>query len=269
MKRSYTLFMILAAALLAPGTLLPVLAESTVPQAKAPANLAIGNYLSPEPVLPAVLDMPGMASPVEAGLPEQSGPNAANADAHKVTDELMKNYLASVYYTPASVAIPELDNIPYPLDPALPPPDMPVLTAPVKAAKKAATLKFRMPLDSMVLSSVFGFRWGRMHEGIDLAANAGTPIHAAEAGRVAYAGWAEGYGNFVVIDHGGGISTRYGHAATLAVAAGQSVKKGQTIARVGSTGHSTGPHLHFEVVTAGQHHNPIDFFGRTIRLAKN
>jgi murein DD-endopeptidase MepM/ murein hydrolase activator NlpD len=102
-------------------------------------------------------------------------------------------------------------------------------------------------------------RWGRMHEGIDLGAAYGTPIAAAAAGTVIYAGWMEGYGNLTVIDHGGGLSTAYGHQSNIAVAVGQQVAQGQIIGNVGSTGHSTGPHLHFEVRVDGAPVDPLGY----------
>ena len=109
------------------------------------------------------------------------------------------------------------------------------------------------------VTSPFGWRWGRMHEGIDIAAASGTPIGASAAGTVIYAGWLGGYGNVVVIDHGGGISTTYGHQSSLAVGNGSYVAQGQTIGYVGSTGHSTGPHLHFEVRLNGVPQDPLGY----------
>ncbi len=108
------------------------------------------------------------------------------------------------------------------------------------------------------VTSPFGWRWGRMHEGIDIAAAYGTPIGAAAAGTVIYCGWMSGYGNLVVIDHGGGLSTAYAHQSSIAAGCGQSVGRSQTIGYVGSTGHSTGPHLHFEVRING---SPVDPLG--------
>jgi murein DD-endopeptidase MepM/ murein hydrolase activator NlpD len=108
------------------------------------------------------------------------------------------------------------------------------------------------------VTSGFGSRWGRMHEGIDIAVGEGTPVHAAASGTVIYAGWLEGYGNLVVIDHGNGLSTAYGHNSSLASSLGQSVAAGQVIAYSGSTGHSTGPHVHFEVRLNG---SPVDPLG--------
>jgi murein DD-endopeptidase MepM/ murein hydrolase activator NlpD len=102
----------------------------------------------------------------------------------------------------------------------------------------------------------------RRHYGLDVGAPKGTPIFAATDGTIIYSGWnSGGYGNMVIIDHGGGLFTRYGHATKLLVKAGDTVKRGDTIALVGSTGRSTGPHLHFEVLKGDIHHriNPLDY----------
>jgi murein DD-endopeptidase MepM/ murein hydrolase activator NlpD len=107
------------------------------------------------------------------------------------------------------------------------------------------------------ITSGFGWRWGRIHEGIDIGAACGTPIRAAASGTVVYAGWMDGYGNIIVIDHGGGMATAYAHQSALYVGSG-SVSQGQTIGAVGSTGHSTGCHLHFEVRVNG---TPVDPLG--------
>jgi murein DD-endopeptidase MepM/ murein hydrolase activator NlpD len=111
------------------------------------------------------------------------------------------------------------------------------------------------------VTSGFGWRWGRMHEGIDIAVPAGTPVSAAASGRVIYAGWMGGYGNLVVIDHGGGLATAYGHNSAIVVGHGGSVSQGQTIAFAGSTGHSTGPHVHFEVRVNGSAVDPLGYLG--------
>jgi len=107
------------------------------------------------------------------------------------------------------------------------------------------------------VTSGFGMRWGRLHAGIDIAVAYGTPIHASAAGTVIFAGWMGGYGNFVIIDHGGGLATAYAHQSSIAVGGG-SVSQGQVIGYVGSTGHSFGPHLHFEVRVNG---SPVDPLG--------
>jgi len=109
------------------------------------------------------------------------------------------------------------------------------------------------------VTSPFGWRWGRMHEGIDIGASYGSGIHAAAAGTVLYCGWESGYGNLVVIDHGGNLATAYGHQSAIAVTCGQQVSQGQVIGYVGSTGHSTGPHLHFEVRINGAPVDPLGY----------
>jgi murein DD-endopeptidase MepM/ murein hydrolase activator NlpD len=106
------------------------------------------------------------------------------------------------------------------------------------------------------VTSEFGYRWGRLHAGIDISDPSGTPIHAAKAGQVIFAGWMDGYGNCVIIDHGGGFSTLYGHQSRLGTSDGASVTRGETIGFVGSTGHSTGNHLHFETRVNGTPENP-------------
>lgn len=107
------------------------------------------------------------------------------------------------------------------------------------------------------VTSPFGMRWGRMHEGIDIASNAGPPVVAPLAGTVSFAGWQSGYGNLVKINHGNGLETRYGHLSSIAVAKGQPVATGTQIGVMGSTGRSTGTHLHFEVRVGGTPYNPL------------
>jgi len=109
------------------------------------------------------------------------------------------------------------------------------------------------------LTSPFGMLWGRMHQGQDIACGYGTAIHAAKTGTVVFAGQMSGYGNVVIIDHGGGFSTLYAHQSRMAVSQGQHVGQGDVIGYVGSTGHSTGPHLHFETRFGGTPRNPIPY----------
>ena len=102
-----------------------------------------------------------------------------------------------------------------------------------------------------VFTSGYGWRWGRMHKGIDIANNVGTPIFAAKDGVIAFAGWSSGYGYLVEMAHGDGSSTRYAHNSRLLVKKGQMVPQGTRISLMGSTGRSTGPHLHFEIRRPG------------------
>lgn len=109
------------------------------------------------------------------------------------------------------------------------------------------------------ISSRFGPRWGRMHEGLDIAVNTGTRVRAAADGVVRFAGWNGGYGYLVVIDHGRGIETRYAHNSRLQVKRGQRVSRGEVIALSGSTGNSTGPHVHFEIRQNGKPVDPLRY----------
>ncbi len=125
------------------------------------------------------------------------------------------------------------------------------------AVARASFSRFIWPTKGEI-SSPFGWRWGRLHAGVDLANDAGTHVMAARAGRVIWAGWRGGYGYTVMIDHGGGYVSLYGHLSDFFVEVGQYVRAGQRIASMGSTGNSTGPHLHFEVQKDGQ---PVDPMG--------
>ena len=111
------------------------------------------------------------------------------------------------------------------------------------------------------VTSEYGRRWGRLHAGIDIAAPNGTPIVAAAAGTVTFAGQQSGYGNVVMIDHGGGFTTVYAHQSRLAVSGGESVSRGTRIGAVGNTGRSTGPHVHFETRYGGSPRNPRGCLG--------
>jgi len=109
------------------------------------------------------------------------------------------------------------------------------------------------------VTSGFGFRWGRLHAGLDIAAPSGTPITAAKGGTVILAGSNGGYGNTVIIDHGGGLSTLYAHMSRIGTSDGAVVKQGQQIGGVGTTGNSTGNHLHFETRVGGSPQNPLGY----------
>jgi murein DD-endopeptidase MepM/ murein hydrolase activator NlpD len=116
---------------------------------------------------------------------------------------------------------------------------------------------FVWPVAGAVVSP-FGWRWGRMHEGIDIAAGYGAPIAAAASGTVIYAGYMGGYGNLIIVDHGGGVATAYAHQSSFAVGGG-TVSQGQTLGYVGCTGHCYGPHLHFEVRVNGSAVDPLGY----------
>ena len=114
------------------------------------------------------------------------------------------------------------------------------------------------PVNGPIVSP-FGMRWGRLHAGVDIAVPTGTPVHAAQSGRVAIAGWVSGYGNYTCIQHSGGLSTCYGHQSSIGVSVGQSVSQGQVIGSSGCTGHCFGPHVHFETRINGVPVNPAGY----------
>lgn len=137
------------------------------------------------------------------------------------------------------------------------------------ACEALAVGDWTLPLDSgYTLTSGFGSRVHpitgeiRFHAGLDMAAPTGTPVHAVTAGRVTWAGASDGYGNLVRIQHAGGIETYYGHLSTFTVKAGQQVAAGDLIGKVGSTGNSTGPHLHLEIRHNGEPTNPGPFLSQ-------
>jgi murein DD-endopeptidase MepM/ murein hydrolase activator NlpD len=109
------------------------------------------------------------------------------------------------------------------------------------------------------LTSPFGQRWGRLHAGIDISAAAGTPIRAADSGRVALAGWQGGYGLYTCVRHTSALSTCYAHQSRLGTSPGAAVRQGQVIGYVGNTGHSFGNHLHFETWVRGSPVDPMGF----------
>ena len=135
--------------------------------------------------------------------------------------------------------------------------------APVTTAR--VSIPSRMPVEGVRLTSDYGMRWHpviggrRAHKGVDLAGPIGTPIHATADAVVGKAEWFSSYGLYVALEHGGDIQTRYGHMSRLNVSAGQHVRKGDVIGYIGTTGRSTGPHLHYEVRIAGVAVNPIPY----------
>ncbi len=132
-------------------------------------------------------------------------------------------------------------------------------TASANIANQASIQGGIWPTVSHYISSYYGWRWGTIHSGTDIAGKSGDPIYAYKSGLVTFAGWGGDYGNLVKVDHGNGISTWYGHCSKLLVAAGTEVAQGQTIALMGTTGNSTGNHLHFEVRINGVHVNSLPY----------
>ena len=130
--------------------------------------------------------------------------------------------------------------------------------APASSAAPVSSSGWSWPASGPVTSG-FGYRWGRMHEGIDIGAPDRSAIYAATSGTVSYAGPMGGYGNLVLVDHGGGVVTAYAHQSSILVGVGTSVAAGQQIGLVGSTGNSTGPHLHFEVRVGGSPQDPMAY----------
>ena len=121
---------------------------------------------------------------------------------------------------------------------------------------------FSLPLrDAFRYTSGFGGRWGRMHEGVDMAGPIGTPVYSTADGVVIYAGWENGYGRLIRIQHEFGIETRYGHLNEIDVAVGQRVSRGDHIGDMGNSGRSTGPHLHYEIRVDGEPLNPMIYIG--------
>ena len=139
-------------------------------------------------------------------------------------------------------------------------------TAPMAVTARPTT---RGTSQLLRISSPFGWRSDpikgirRRHDGIDLPGRLGDGVFATGSGHVTVAGWAGGYGNLVEIGHPGGVRTRYGHLSEIMVSPGERVKQGQRIGRVGSTGRSTGPHLHYEVRSQGLPADPLAFIGQT------
>lgn len=127
----------------------------------------------------------------------------------------------------------------------------------------------RMPVEGVRMTSDYGMRTHpvlggrRQHKGVDLAGPTGTPVYATADGTVGMAQWFSSYGNYVQIEHGAGLQTRYGHLSAYTVKPGQVVKKGTLIGYIGTTGRSTGPHLHYEVRVAGEAVNPVPYMVET------
>lgn len=123
---------------------------------------------------------------------------------------------------------------------------------------------FQSPLGTFWVSSPFGTRDGRIHEGVDMAADAGTPVLSADSGTVIFSGECAGYGNLIILDHKNGFTTYYAHCSLLCTSLGEMPQKGDVIGKVGSTGNSTGPHLHFEIRKEDVPLDPLPYLSDTL-----
>jgi murein DD-endopeptidase MepM/ murein hydrolase activator NlpD len=137
----------------------------------------------------------------------------------------------------------------------------PARTSPVTA--QDAQVEWTPMLDQITITSLFGQRWGRNHNGVDFDAETGDPVYAAYPGTVAYAGWESGFGNLVVIDHGDGVETYYAHNSEVLVGEGEYVDAGGRIANAGNTGRSFGSHVHFEIHVGGQPVEPLNYLAES------
>ncbi len=165
----------------------------------------------------------------------------------KLFDVEVKNILAENEKTESFLKVGEKLFIPGGKPRNIEPANLPV--------SRQISTQFALPSVGEV-SSPFGVRWGHMHEGIDIANDSGTPVKAALAGKVTYAGWLGGYGYAIMLEHREDYSTLYGHLQSIGVEKGNFVNRGQKIGEMGSTGNSTGPHVHFEVRHDGVLINP-------------
>lgn len=139
----------------------------------------------------------------------------------------------------------------------------PAAPDPGRLAAALSGMIWPLPIpDHRPITSPYGRRGRRHHDGIDIDGRTGDTVYAARAGRVRHSGWRGGYGLAVVLDHGDGVTTLYGHASRLLAAAGQEVRRGEPIALIGATGEATGDHLHFEIAWAGYPLDPAPLLPR-------
>ncbi|MCR4397785.1 MAG: peptidoglycan DD-metalloendopeptidase family protein [Firmicutes bacterium] len=240
----------------------PRLAEPPV----EPAILGPEEALAP-PALPGETpDAPRAPEPES----RESEPSAAPELLHRVRPGETLWHLARVYNTtPLELArlngLPDVNKVRAGSNLRIP-----GATGAISSASQVEATSARLPAMSAPLvgriSSSFGHRWGRRHDGIDIAGTYGQPVLAAADGLVTYAGYMGSYGKLVVLRHVGDTESWYGHLSQVAVKPGQRVAAGSIVGRVGSTGHSTGPHLHFEVRVRGRPVDPSPILGLTLSL---
>ena len=135
----------------------------------------------------------------------------------------------------------------------------PIVTSRGGSSLRKSNNKCKVLQSYVYISSHYGARKGKQHTGVDFAANYGTQIYSWKSGTITFAGWSGGYGKFIEIDHQDGTVSRYAHCSSLAVSVGQQISTGQVIGYVGSTGNSTGNHLHFEIKVNGSFVNPLNY----------
>jgi murein DD-endopeptidase MepM/ murein hydrolase activator NlpD len=261
--RSRTSAVMLGFAIIMGGSSIPTNYPTNVAAAESTATAAVPVLRSGsvEQLRQDVAQMPGQSTPQSVLVAQSFLPRTAVPVNHPTTNSLQFSGESSVSidvaqpktrtFRSVATASPYIKNSGSESDM-----DSPEEHYPGKSGE--TTLGFIWPAEG-TLSSKFGRRWGRMHKGIDIAGPVGTPINAAADGTVVVAGWQSGgYGNLVEIRHGDGTTTRYGHNSQLSVTVGQTVRQGQQVARMGSTGRSTGSHLHFEIrPSGGSAVNPI------------
>ncbi len=180
------------------------------------------------------------------------------ARTYGVTEDKIRNYnnLGSILRIGEKLMIPGGKKISYARTTSRSYTGVSVIKDLVKSpSKQVSGNKMAWPTEGHRITQYFSWR----HSGLDIGNKSGTPLYAADAGKVTYSGWSRGYGYNVVIDHGGGKKTRYAHASKLFVKVGDYVDKGEHIAAMGSTGWSTGPHIHFEVIINGKKYNPLNY----------
>jgi murein DD-endopeptidase MepM/ murein hydrolase activator NlpD len=226
-------------------TAVPAIASSTAPSAV------------PQPVAAAT-------TALSAATARQTGEVAVNPEMNRArsvsqTPSNSANAQGNLVAT-ASLGSENYAPLMQPLTGRMVSPDLPPLSNPDTYLPGQVFTGYIWPAKGM-LTSGFGWRWGRMHQGIDIAADVGTPVYAAAMGVVEFAGWnSGGYGNMIDIRHADGSLTRYAHLSAIFVRQGQQINQSEQIAAMGSTGYSTGPHLHFEVHPKGEGAvNPIAF----------
>ncbi|OUL23899.1 peptidoglycan DD-metalloendopeptidase family protein [Nostoc sp. 106C] len=235
----------------------PTLPRNSV-QIPVPSPIGTTNY-SVQPMKPQYRATQPTNEPVNPEFLSNQAPGRKTPTARIATPPRGINAsdsLGKMRGTTVSPGLPPLSAVdqylPKPIDEAIPPPS-------------SSSVAYIWPAKG-VLTSGFGWRWGKMHKGIDVANSTGTPVYASADGVIEKAGWNNGgYGNLVDIRHPDGSMTRYGHNSKILVQAGQQVHQGETIALMGSTGFSTGPHSHFEIHPSGKGAvNPITYLANRI-----